>query len=91
MGDNCTTAFEIPFWNVLQKCHDTDGDSWSEGLTSLAQVQVSLLCPYNTATGRIVDFEMNLRRKACLSPVVVGHSPGKVKMGPGGRDKGRED
>jgi hypothetical protein len=61
------------------------------GVTLLAQVRVSLLCPDNTATGTATDFEINHRSKPCLSPTVVGHSPGKAWMGLGDRGEGGKD
>lgn len=37
-----------------------------------------------------MDFEINHRKKPCLSPVVVGHSPGKAWMGLGHREGGED-
>lgn len=66
----------------------TLGKEDTRGVTLLAQVRVSLLCPYNAATEIAIDFEINHRRKTCLSPVVAGHSPGKAWMGLGDRGEG---
>lgn len=57
--------FGMSFKNAAT-LNKTLGKEDIRGGTLLAQVRVSLLCPYNTATGTAIDFEINQSQEEAL-------------------------